>query len=492
MKLFTLFFLFTTLFVSAQTKQKPWGAGIYLGKEEFNGDLGDASFRWNKAFYVFGGLSLSRYVSPSVDVQIGLTAGEIGYWNNGDSVDFRNNRFQGNFYGNHYQGSVIAKFKFSNGYMLKENTRFQPYAFIGMGLSYISGDRVYYGGMRHTYVASEAHDYIVPVGIGTNVRITDRIFLNAQISFAYTDHDDRDGVSLRNNDGYLLHQIGAVYNFGKPVPSPIDTSFISKLLVMHNIDRDSDGIVDRIDDCPDVAGTYMAKGCPDRDFDGVADHKDSCPDVYGLMMYHGCPDTDGDGLPDYADACPQNPGPKNLNGCPDTDGDGIIDKEDSCVLQKGVIAFHGCPDTDKDGIPDQLDKCPNDAGPASNNGCPEIKQSVLDILKQALKGVQFQTSKSVILPKSYAILDNVAKVMKENPGYYLTINGHTDDQGDDLKNLKLSAERAKAVLEYLAKKGIARARMESRGYGETQPIDTNLTPEGRAINRRVEFKVTPM
>jgi len=86
-------------------------------------------------------------------------------------------------------------------------------------------------------------------------------------------------------------------------------------------------------------------------------------------------------------------------------------------------------------------------------------------------------------------LDNVAKICKENPSYFLIINGHTDNQGDPDKNLKLSEDRAYAVRVYLIKKGVQSNRLESHGYGQTQAIDTNDSPEGRAKNRRVEFKV---
>ena len=79
--------------------------------------------------------------------------------------------------------------------------------------------------------------------------------------------------------------------------------------------------------------------------------------------------------------------------------------------------------------------------------------------------------------------------MKENPSYKLKIDGHTDDQGDDTKNKILSQKRAEAVLKYLESKKIDANRMMAEGFGEERPIADNKTAEGRAKNRRVEFKV---
>ena len=136
-------------------------------------------------------------------------------------------------------------------------------------------------------------------------------------------------------------------------------------------DRDKDGVADRKDDCPDVAGLAEFQGCPDKDGDGVPDKKDDCPDVAGLKQFNGCPDTDGDGIPDKLDSCPDAAGTKELNGCPDTDSDGVIDKDDECPDVAGLQLYHGCPDTDADGIIDKNDECPKEFGLRKFKGCPD-------------------------------------------------------------------------------------------------------------------------
>ena len=149
----------------------------------------------------------------------------------------------------------------------------------------------------------------------------------------------------------------------------------------------------------------------------------------------------------------------------------------------------GCPDTDKDGVADIDDKCPTIQGTVTNLGCPEISDKTKEVFQKALKGIQFESGKDVIKTSSYGILNNVVDIMKENPEYKLIIDGHTDAQGDDDKNMELSKKRAAAVKKYLVDKGIDAGRLTSRGFCETVPKATNDTPAGRAENRRVEFTV---
>ncbi|HEX7412496.1 MAG TPA: DUF5723 family protein [Bacteroidia bacterium] len=136
-------------------------------------------------------------------------------------------------------------------------------------------------------------------------------------------------------------------------------------------DKDHDGIPDKDDACPDVAGPANLHGCPDRDGDGVPDIRDRCPDEPGLPDLMGCPDKDGDGIADVEDKCPTEKGPAEFDGCPDRDGDKIIDKDDECPDEAGLAEFMGCPDKDRDGIPDKFDLCPNDSGPKELKGCPD-------------------------------------------------------------------------------------------------------------------------
>lgn len=274
------------------------------------------------------------------------------------------------------------------------------------------------------------------------------------------------------------------------------------------LDSDSDGIADYIDKCLDTPQAVKVDtfGCPiDTDGDYVPDYLDQCPETpiaaRGLIDSLGCPiDSDKDGVFDYLDKCPNTPllarAMVDSTGCPkDTDGDGVTDYLDKCpdtlLEAKGFVDENGCPrDTDGDGVLDYLDKCPRLAGVASNKGCPEIKKEIRQLFQKALQGIQFETGKSNIKPVSFKILDDVAKVLFENPTYLVEIQGHTDNVGKKDANKTLSENRAQAVRDYLIKKGIDQKRMTASGYGDTKPVLPNTTSANRAKNRRVEFVVS--
>jgi OmpA-OmpF porin, OOP family len=376
-------------------------------------------------------------------------------------------------------------------FVKNEGAFFKPYLFAGIGVRNMTN-----------YNVNEGADLVIPVGLGLDFRLSNVISIRYIGSFGYTNHDTRDWQTDGGNDLQLEHSLGLTFNFGKMKDTDGDGVTDRKdkcpgtptgALVDETgciIDRDKDGIADNLDECPDNAGIAKFNGCPDSDNDGIEDRKDECPDKAGLAQFNGCPDTDKDGIEDRKDECPTVAGLAQFNGCPDTDADGITDAKDKCPAEAGTLATQGCPDRDKDGIMDKEDKCPDVPGIIENKGCPEIKAETKQIFEKALQGIQFETGKDVIRKKSFLILDDVVKVMNENPEYLLSIYGHTDNTGNDDLNMKLSDKRANAVKKYLVDKGVPENRIaEVKGFGETMPVDTNDTAEGRTKNRRVEFKV---
>ncbi len=258
-------------------------------------------------------------------------------------------------------------------------------------------------------------------------------------------------------------------------------------------DSDKDGIIDSKDDCPTVPGNEAFKGCPDTDGDGIKDDEDACPEVPGPLVNNGCPDTDNDGLFDFIDNCPEVAGPKENNGCPwpDTDQDGTLDKDDDCPNTPGPRENAGCPytDSDNDGLRDKDDKCPNTPGPIENDGCPEIEEEVQEILRTAFENLEFETGKDIIKEESIPSLTELAEVLVKRPEWKLQISGHTDNVGNDQANLVLSKKRAEAVKNFMISKTIESERLYVLFFGETMPIASNDTKEGRQKNRRVEMKI---
>ncbi|MGL2962500.1 OmpA family protein [Flavobacterium sp. RSB2_4_14] len=259
-------------------------------------------------------------------------------------------------------------------------------------------------------------------------------------------------------------------------------------------DKDNDGIYDKDDACPEVAGLKQFNGCPDTDGDGIEDSKDTCPEVAGPVEFNGCPDTDGDGISDNVDACVDVKGLKEFNGCPDTDGDGTQDKDDKCPTVAGPKDNAGCPrplDADKDGVPDLEDDCPTVAGPASNRGCPEVTPEVVEQLKIQARSVFFNSGKSTFKTGDAATitsLDAMREILKNYPNAKFSIEGHTDSDGSDKFNQKLSEDRANAVRNAMIEKGVNPENLTAVGFGESKPIATNKTKEGKAQNRRTEVR----
>lgn len=247
----------------------------------------------------------------------------------------------------------------------------------------------------------------------------------------------------------------------------------------------------------------------DSDADGIEDGADACPtepeDLDGVEDEDGCPedqDTDSDGVSDSRDQCVDEPedrdGRNDEDGCPDLDDDqdGIPDTDDACPTEAedldGFEDENGCPDADndQDGFIDASDRCPNEAGP--DEGCPRVYQDV-EVTSSGIvirQQIFFETGRDTIREVSYGILNTVAGVLRDFPDIRIEIQGHTDSQGSDSRNLRLSQARAEAVRAYLIGHGVSPDRMIARGYGETMPIESNRTSSGRAANRRVEFRRT--
>lgn len=109
-----------------------------------------------------------------------------------------------------------------------------------------------------------------------------------------------------------------------------------------------------------------------------------------------------------------------------------------------------------------------------------------------LQNIFFEYDKSVLLQQSYNELQNLLSILLSHPKMRVEIRGHTDGRGSADYNMRLSENRAKAVVDYLTSKGIDERRLRYRGFGKTMPIDSNATEEGRAKNRRVEFHIISM
>lgn len=301
------------------------------------------------------------------------------------------------------------------------------------------------------------------IGITPQLRLNDRLALSVDLTVLAHAYQSRTyDFSRRNHnpgvDGYLYNlSFGIQYAFGNKrmyadwVPTPDLTQELGN-------DR--------------IRIQQLEEQLKDDDGDGVANYLDQEPGTVAGSVVN----TKGQTQPKAAVIL-------------DTDSDGVTDERDLCPTIKGKVELNGCPDSDGDGIADHLDNCPALFGVASNNGCPEIKEKTKKIFEQALKGIQFETAKDVLVKSSYPVLNDIVKILQENPDYKLEITGHTDNQGEAVANQLLSEQRAMAVKQYLMSKGIGESRLTTRGMGDTEPVAGNDSATGRAENRRVAFIV---
>jgi outer membrane protein OmpA-like peptidoglycan-associated protein len=316
-------------------------------------------------------------------------------------------------------------------------------------------------------VHGQQTDALVDLGLGVEVALTEAL-----------------GLDLSGHYGRILRQ-----DLDMAGPGDVQTGLADVRLGLNfffggNRDTDGDGILNKKDKCPKVAedldGFEDADGCPDpdNDGDGILDGQDGAvnqaEDMDGFQ--------DADGIPD-----------------PDNDGDGILDAKDKCPkVAEDIDGFEdadGCPDLDNDGdgIADAKDKCPGQAetvnGFEDNDGCPDKKPEV--VIERAapivLEGVNFKTGSAVLTAGAKEVLDKVVRTLNEYPVMKLQVSGYTDNVGSKTANTRLSLRRAESVKTYLASKGVAKDRIETKGLGPDNPVVSNDTKEGRAQNRRIEF-----
>ncbi len=338
----------------AQTTQQKFEIGIHSGLNDYYGDLNKEFFDFGNAYRGIIGASFMYNINSWLNTGLSANYGKFGH--HLSPVDG-----QLGMSSNMFHGNAQLRLKINNDVWLKESSKWQPYLYLGTGLSYYKEDQYYYGAP----LVVPGTDWTANAGLGISYMFTKYLGINYNFNYSLTNHDKRDRVSNDGNDQFMQHTLGIVFQFGK-------------------------------------------KNKKDADNDGVADYED---------------------------------------------------------------------------------KCPNSAGTIENEGCPEIDDSVKEVMEKALEGVQFETGKNVILESSFDKLDAVAEIMKSNKAYKLDINGHTDNTGSAETNMELSLARAKAVKKYLHERGVNLNQMNAQGFGESVPKASNDTPEGRAINRRVEFVI---
>jgi len=397
-----------------------------------------------------------------------------------------------------------------------------PYAYAGAGyiLWEVLNKPLY---SNNTYVKESGGDFFIPVGGGSEIKLSNGLLLDltAGYSFLFTDdlnyYNNKDSQQKGANDGYWAFGLGIIYS-GESGSSDYDSDGLSRKQEIELgtnpdiADTDGDGIIDglelnqyntdplKMDSDGDGINDYVEireyrtnpniidtdednlsdgdeitklKTDPlrnDTDFDGLSDdielHKTNTDPTKS--------DTDNDGLNDREEIDRYKSSPTN----PDTDGDGLSDGDE-------VLKYNSKPNlADSDGG-GESDKTEVDRGTNPLNPEDDV---VLDVSSPiVLDGVTFATNSAELTPESERMLIVVLNTLNTHPDLKVEISGYTDNIGNAASNLQLSQRRANSVRFWIINKGIAANRVAARGYGEQNPIASNSTKEGRRLNRRIEF-----
>lgn len=432
--IFLQIFLIALMFsdnVIGQTPDNPWSIGFGINSVQIIDESVESKYGFGPSLY------LGSYLGAgfSIGANYGVNKFEIDNINaDYTSVD------------------AFLKFNFSS-------RKFSPYLIGGYGLSDFGKKLTFEGVFKSLGAGRTIHG-----GLGFDISISNKISLNIRSAYRWSEE--------KGTYKHLQHMVGLNYNFGQG-------------------DSDKDGIPDNNDACPDEPGLKEFNGCPDTDGDKIPDNKDNCPEEYGSEIMNGCPDSDKDGVADNEDECPEQEGLIELNGCPDNDGDGVADKDDECPEEVGVVDNNGCPwpDTDGDGVSDKDDACPEELGSPENSGCPELSNEVVQTINQLATQINFAAGTDRIQGKAVVeSLNEIKTLLDNNPNGNLIIEGHTSSDGDADINFSLSELRAAAVKAFLVNLGVNPDRLQTEGYGEERPIADDTSLEGRAKNRRVQFR----
>ena len=423
-KLFTAIFSFLIVSALAQNATHPWSIHVGAGLVDFNGPI-TKQYARTQAWHGVFTAGASRYLSKSFNLGLQLSGGDV--WAPSNVSDPGSNQSATQLE-RLYDGALVLRYKFDNGYIFRDTALAAPYLFAGIGANYIQDD---------------FHNFL-PMGVGIRFNAGKRWSFFAQSQY---------NAAFNTSSDYLQHSLGVMLNMGKSKKAGVDLSPV------------------------------------DSDADGIADENDECPFAFGTAELGGCPDSDGDGIADSRDKCPKEKGDKSNNGCPvtDRDNDGVADKQDNCPDVFGDKRYNGCPDSDGDGVADNIDNCKNEKGTAANSGCPEAVKPSAQTAYTKEFSVYFDENSSAIRADQKAVLDEAAAYLKAG-NYYIKVLAYTSSEGTEEKNAELSMNRGNAVSEYLKAKGVS-VYTTVYAWGENNPRHDNNTEDGRKKNRRADIDV---
>jgi OOP family OmpA-OmpF porin len=280
--------------------------------------------------------------------------------------------------------------------------------------------------LNNIVTSPKTKDNFIPVGVGAKFKVSNRINFDMGYNMYFINSDQLDATVAAGNDKWSYIYGGLEFSLGNAAKPNLD--WVNPLVIMYDELKDPSLRQELEALKTRVATLEAADLLKDSDGDGVADKLDKCPGTEAGIKVDG-------------------------SGCPmDVDADGVPDSKDSCPTEKGTAEFNGCPGT-----------------------------------ATTANAIQFEFNSSVLKTSAYPTLDQLSTDLKNGVIAKVQLDGHASEEGTTEYNMSLSKDRANAVKTYLVNSGVSATKIVTKGYGETRPVASNATEEGRQLNRRVEI-----
>jgi outer membrane protein OmpA-like peptidoglycan-associated protein len=317
----------------------------------------------------------------------------------------------------------------------------------------------------------------IPGGLGLQIRLDDRVSLEASGGYNYTLTDDLNTVQADEKDAYFNFLVGLTVA-GESGDADPDGDGLSnreeKQLNTNPKVGDTDG--DELLDGAEVKRYNTNPLQADSDGDGLNDGKE----VGTYRTDPGRADTDGDRLNDGDEVTKYTTDPLKA----DTDGEGLGDGDEVLMHKTDPLKA----DTDGGTVNDGTEVARGSDPKNPSDDVPKKEELKVEVGKAiVLEGIVFATGKADITPESESNLEKAYNTLAQNPEIAVEIHGHTDNTGSKATNMRLSQARAESVKAWLVNRGIAPERIVAKGFGPDRPVGDNDTKEGRQMNRRIEF-----
>ncbi|HAY33607.1 MAG TPA: OmpA family protein [Ignavibacteria bacterium] len=375
---------------------------------------------------------------------------------------------------------IDARLRVSPG----NSKNWNPYFYGGIGLmKYVTKELPVNSNVPDYFEKASGWTAFIPLGIGTEVRMSNNIMLDISggVSYPFTD--------LLNNfvlgeweDASANLSLGLTFAGSDDCDTDLDKDGLTKcreeqLGTNPNIaDTDGDGLLDG-----EEVNTYMTNPL-NRDTDG-----DTLSDGDEVKRHNTNPlnkDTDNDGLMDNEEVNTYLTIPTDS----DTDDDGLTDGDEVKVHRTDPKVADTDLGTIGDGV--EVGRGTNPLDPSDDLPPAPVEEPIKVGQVITLEGINFETNSSDISSYAEDVLERAYGYMRDNPDLEVEISGHTDSRGSRNHNMGLSERRAESVKAWFVAKGISPSRITTVGYGPDQPVDSNDTEEGRFKNRRIDFKRT--